>query len=112
MSETDKLAAQAARKRLLIAQGEMYRVGIVHARANVGYALRPESMLQGVVETAVGFAGHRVESLLAPGGMRLQGAMPYVLTALSFIGRKKLVKPALVLVAIAAVAASWLRRKR
>jgi len=70
MSENDKLAAQAARKRLLIAQGEMYRVGIVHARANVGYALRPESMLQGVVETAVGFAGHRVESLLAPGGMR------------------------------------------
>jgi hypothetical protein len=109
MSENDKLAAQAARKRLLIAQGEMYRVGIVHARANVGYALRPESLLQGVVETAVGFAGHRVESLLAPGGMRLQG---YVLTALSFIGRKKLVKPALVLVAVAAVAASWLRRKR
>ena len=50
MSENDKLAVQAARKRLLIAQGEMYRVGIVHARANVGYALRPESLLQGVVE--------------------------------------------------------------
>jgi hypothetical protein len=77
MSENDKLAAQAARKRLLIAQGEMYRVGIVHARANVGYALRPESLLQGVVETAVGFAGHRVESLLAPGGMRLQGTIVY-----------------------------------
>ena len=111
MSE-DKLAAQAARKQQLIAQGELYRVGIVHARANVGYALRPEALLQGVVETAVGFAGHRVESLLAPGGMRLQGVMPYVLTALSFIGRRKLVKPALVLVTVAAVATSWLRRKR
>lgn len=112
MSEQDKEAAQAARKRQLIAQGELYRVGIVHARANVGYALRPDALLQGVVETAVGFAGHRVESLLAPGGMRLQGMMPYVMTALSFIGRRKLVKPALALVTVAAVAAGWLRRKR
>ena len=39
MSEIDKLAAQAARKRLLIAQGEMYRVGIVHARAYMTSAM-------------------------------------------------------------------------
>lgn len=118
MSDQDKLGVQAheklsaqARKRQLIAEGELYRVGIVHARANVGHALRPETLLQGVVETATGFAGHRVEALLAPGGARLQTIMPYVLTALSFIGRKKLVKPALVLVAAAAGAAAWFRRK-
>lgn len=111
MSDPDKLSVEA-RKRQLIADGELYRVSIIHARANVGHALRPETLLQGVVETARGFAGHRVEALLAPGGARLQTFMPYVLTALSFIGRKKLVKPALVLVAAAAGAAAWLRRKQ
>ena len=111
MSEHDKMTLQAARKRQLIAEGELYRVSIVHARANVGHALRPETMLQGVIHTVSGFAGHRVESLLAPGGFRLQSLMPYAMTALSFIGRKKLVKPALALVAVAAVAAGWLRRK-
>ncbi|WP_312440006.1 hypothetical protein [Janthinobacterium sp.] len=111
MSDNDKLMAPAARKRQLIAEGELYRVGIVHARASVGYALRPETLLKGVVDTAVGFAGHRVEAFVAPGGMRLQALAPYALTALSFIGRKKLVKPALVLVAAVAAATAWFRRK-
>ncbi len=108
----DSAQAVAAHKRKLIAQGELYRVGIVHARAHVSEALRPNSLLQGVVEHAVGFASNRVESLMAPGGLRLQGVMPYALTILSFIARKKLVKPAIGIAVAAAVAVNWLSRRK
>ncbi|HAT33696.1 MAG TPA: hypothetical protein DCW29_23495 [Janthinobacterium sp.] len=113
MSTDTDGAAIAAHKKRLIAQGQLYRIGIVHARANVGQALRPEALLEGALGMALGFAGARVETLLAPGGFRLQAVVPYVLTALSFIGRRKLVKPALVVGAVVGVAATWLlRRKR
>lgn len=103
-----------AHKQKLIAQGELFRVGIIHSRANVGHALRPEALLQGVVDNALGFASHRVEGLMAPGGFRLQMVMPYIWPVLTYFGRnKKMVKPAIGIVAVAAGAVGWwLRRKR
>ncbi|MET3131570.1 hypothetical protein AAKU55_001832 [Oxalobacteraceae bacterium GrIS 1.11] len=112
MSMDADRAAQAARKNNLIAQGQLYRVGIVHARASVSAALRPEALLEGAVELAVGFAAARIETLLSPGGARLQNMMPYVLTAVSFIGRKKLFKQALGVGLAAAVAVAWLARRK
>lgn len=109
---TKHAAALAAQKQRLIAEGALYRVGVVHAKACVSQALRPEALLHQAVQQAVGYAGARVETLLAPNGPRLQALMPVLLTTLSFIARKKLVKPALGAVAAAAGLLWYLRRRR
>lgn len=102
----------ALRKRKLIADGEFFRVGILHAKTNVGYALRPEAILRGVAEHAAGFAGARVDHFMSSPIAGVRMAMPYLLTVFSFIGRKKLVKPALVVGALVAGAAVWLVRRK
>ncbi|MEC5163799.1 hypothetical protein ACFDR9_004226 [Janthinobacterium sp. CG_23.3] len=113
MSKDAKEAALAAHKKRLIAEGEFYRVGIVHARASVAHALHPQALLHGAVEHMVGYAGARVDTLLAPGGLGWKAATPYILPALTFIARKKIIKPALGVGVLVAAAVGWLvRRKR
>lgn len=103
-------AALAAHKDRLIAQGQSYRVGIVHARACVTQALRPEALLHEALEHAAGLAGARFDTWL-PGGLRWQSVLPLLLPALSVIRRRKLVKPALA-AACVAVALGWMLRRR
>lgn len=113
MSTDRGRAALAAHKKKLIAEGELYRIGVLHAKTHVSHALRPEALLHGILEHAVGFASNRVETLLAPNGLRLQTVMPYLLAVFSYLGRKKLIKPALG-TGVAAIVAlvSFMRRKR
>lgn len=112
MSNDAHEAAMAAHKKRLIAEGQLYRVGIVHARARVAYALHPQALLHGAVEHMVGYASARVDGLLAPGGLGWKAALPYVLPALTFIARKKMFKPALGVGVAVAAAAAWLLQKR
>ena len=112
MSNDAHEAAMAAHKKRLIAEGQLYRVGIVHARAQVAHALHPQALLHGAVEHMVGYASARVDGLLAPGGLGWKAAVPYVLPALTFIARKKMFKPALGVGVAVAAAAAWLVRKR
>lgn len=101
----------AAEKARLIAQGDSYRAGLALARAQMGQSLRPDALLHGALEQALGFASSGLEHLLAPTGLKAQTMLPYVLATLSFIARKKLVKPAIGLAAAALGAAWWMRRK-
>ncbi|WP_317202920.1 hypothetical protein [Janthinobacterium sp.] len=112
MSTDAQEAASAAYKNKLIAQGQLYRVGIVHARAHVSYALQPQALLHGVVEHALGYATARVDTLLAPGGLGWKAAVPYLLPALTFLGRKKMLKPALGVGIAVAAAVAWLARRK
>ena len=114
MANLNEALDDAARKKKLIAEGAFYRVGIVHAKAQAGHAMRPQALLHDAVEHALGFATARMGGFLAPAGLvtRLQSVMPYVLTAASFIGRRKLVKPVLIGGAVLAGAAAWLLRGR
>ncbi|WGG48795.1 hypothetical protein [Rugamonas sp. DEMB1] len=116
MSKEAQQAALAAAKARLIGEGELYRIGVVHAKARVAMALRPEALLHGAVEHAVGLAQARFGALLQPGGLgglNLKMLMPYALTLGSFVVRKRLFKPALgVGLAVAAGAAWLLRRQR
>lgn len=107
--KNDGLAAQKAR---LVAQGDSYRAGLAHARVQMAQSMRPDALLHGVVEHALVFAASRFEHLLAPTGVKVQTVLPYLITALSFIARKKLVKPALGIAAGIAGAVWLLRRKR
>ncbi|MBJ7309262.1 hypothetical protein ACFOLJ_30780 [Rugamonas sp. CCM 8940] len=116
MSKQAQQAALAAAKARLIGEGELYRIGVVHAKARLAMALRPEALMHGAVEHAVGLAQARFGALLQPGGLsglNLKMLMPYALTVGSFVVRKRLFKPALgVGVALAAGVAWLLRRKR
>lgn len=64
---------------------------------------------------AVGLAQARLGGLLQPGGLsgfNYKALMPYALTVGSFIARKKLVKPALGVVAVLGLGAAWLMRRK
>ena len=112
MSKDAQDTLLAAEKRKLIVEGELYRVGLLCAKTLVAQELRPESLWQGALSQVLGFAAKHVEHMLAPSGLRLQTAMPYLLAGLSLIARKKMVKPALGVGVVAALAATWLMRKK
>ena len=102
-------------KERLIREGEYYRVGVIHAKAQVAQALRPEAILHEAVDQAIGLAQGRLGSLLQPGGLsglKLSSLLPYELTLGSYIARKRLIKPALAVGAVVAVGAAWLMRRK
>lgn len=86
-------AALADRKANLLLDGAAYRVGILHAKATVVHGLRAESLIHSAVEHAAGFAGARLEAVLARTGGRVQVLMPLAVAAYSYLSRKKLLKP-------------------
>lgn len=102
----------AARKEKLIADGALYRVELVRAKVHVTHSLRPDALWNGVLTQVLGLATGRVQQLFAPGGLRIQTVMPYVLAGFSLIARKKMIKPALGIGAVAVLALVWLVRKR
>jgi hypothetical protein len=108
--------ALAARKARLLLDGAVYRAGIIHAKAAVVHSSRAESLIHNAVEHAFGFAGARLEAVLAPTGGRFQALLPVAFAAFSYLLRKGLVKPVLgaglVVAAVAAVAAVAGRRNR
>jgi hypothetical protein len=104
-------AALAAEKRKLIADGEVHRVALVYAKVGLEQALRPEVLWQAALSQALGFAVRHVEHVLAPSGLRMQTVMPYLLAGLSLIARKKMIKPALGVGVLGALALAWVMRK-
>ncbi|MBB3118585.1 hypothetical protein [Pseudoduganella violacea] len=116
MSKEEQKLALAAAKQRLVAEGELHRLTTLHAKMQLRQALRPEALLHGAVDHAVGVAQSRLGGLLSPGGLsqlNFKTIMPYALTVGSFIVRKRLYKPALAVAAVAAAGAAWLlRRKR
>jgi hypothetical protein len=95
MTNDDVQAALAARKVKLLRDGAACRVGLVHARTMVVHGLRADSVLHSAVEHAVGFAGARLQAMLAPSGDRFSALMPLAVAAISYLSRKKMLKPAL-----------------
>lgn len=115
MSKQAQAAALAADKQRLIREGELYRIKVVHAKALVGNALQPDALVHGALEHVVGLAQSRLGGLLQPGGLQgidVKWLMPYALTVGSFLLRKRLLKPVLVLSVAAGLGAAWVRRRR
>ena len=102
---TSREQALAERKETLLRQAEFYRVGIVHARAGIKQGARPEALFHTALDHASWALRNRVDGLLRPTGINVGAIMPFAVSILGFITRRRLVKPALgVLVAAAAVA--------
>jgi hypothetical protein len=83
------------RKAQLLRQGEFYRVGVVHAKAQLKHAASPQAMFHSVIDHATWALRSRMDGLLRPAGMNVASLMPYAISVLGFIRRRRLGKPAL-----------------
>lgn len=103
----------AQRKKMLIAQGAMYRLGLIESRSELRANLRPDvlarSALHSLVTTASGALGRGFD-LRNLNAAHLQTVLPLLISAVSLLAkRRSLIKPALAGV-IALVAAGAIAR--
>jgi len=108
----DKDDALAERKARLLRQGEFYRVGIVHAKANIKQGARPDALFHNALDHATWAIRSRVDGILRPTGVNVSTIMPYAVSILGFLSRRRLVKPALGVLAVAAGAFYYLQHRR
>ncbi|GAB3472507.1 hypothetical protein GCM10027321_45690 [Massilia terrae] len=102
----------SARKHALMRDGEYYRSGMVHAKAQILHGARPEVIFHSVIDHATWALRTRADALLKPTGTNLSVLAPYAMTVLGFIRRRRLGKPALAIVTLLGAAAWYLQRKR
>lgn len=108
-SKDDVLAERKAR---LIRQAEFYRVGIVHAKAGIKQGSRPEALFHTAFDHASWALRSRVDGLLRPTGISVGAVMPFAMSILGFITRRRLVKPAIGVLAVAAGLALYVQQRR
>jgi hypothetical protein len=101
------------RKAELIRQGELYRSGVMHAKAQVKYAARPESLFHSAIDHASRAVRLRVDALLKPSGSSVAMIMPYAMTIFRFIRQRRMGKAGLGAgVVLALAAAGWYLQQR
>jgi len=116
----DKLASQtvtikqtpAQRKEELMRDGEFFRAGVAHAKAQIRHSARPEVLFHSAVDHASYAIRSRVDSLLHPTGFSVTSMAPYALTAFKFIRHRRLGKPALAIGVLLGVAGWYWRRRQ
>ena len=102
----------AQRKEELLRDGEFFRAGVAHAKAQIRHGARPEVLFHSAVDHATYAIRGRVDSLLHPTGFSVASMAPYALTAIKFIRHRKLGKPALAISVLLGVAGwYWQHRK-
>jgi len=100
------------RKRALLRDGEFYRTGVAHARAQISHAARPDVMFHSVLDHATWVLRTRADALLKPTGTSVSVLAPYALTVLGFIRKRKLGKPALGVAVVLGALGWYIQRKR
>ncbi len=108
----DSAASLAIRKARLKRQADFYRVGIVHSKAGIKLGARPEALFHNALDRATWVLRSRVDSILRPTGINVASVMPFAVSILGFITRRRLVKPALGVLAAAAGVAFYVQQRR
>lgn len=78
------------RKAQLIREGEFYRVALVHAKAQVKHAARPEVLFHSAVDHATWAVRSRVDSLLRPTGASVAALAPILVTAVRIFRNRRM----------------------
>jgi hypothetical protein len=99
-------------KRALLRDGEFYRAGLAHARAQIKHAARPDVMFHTALDHATWALRARADTLLKPTGTSVTALAPYALTVLGFIRKRRLGKPALAAAVLTGVVGWYVQRKR
>lgn len=107
----DPLSELDTRKAQLIRQGEFYRVGVVHAKAQLHFAARPQALIHSALDHAGSALRARVDKLLAPAGTNVASIMPYALVLIRFMRHRKLGK-ASIGVALVLTGIGWYLQQR
>jgi hypothetical protein len=102
----------AQRKAQLVRQGEFYRVGVVHAKAQVQHAARPDALFHSALDHAAWAVRSRVDSLLTPTGASVASIMPYALAIYRFVRHRKLGKASIGAALVLAGVGWYLQRRR
>jgi C4-dicarboxylate-specific signal transduction histidine kinase len=100
------------RKEELLREGEYYRAGVEHAKAQIKHGARPEVMFHSVIDHATWALRTRADALLKPTGTNVSVLAPYALTVLGFIRKRRLGKPALAAAVLLGTVGWWYQRKR
>lgn len=110
--DADGDAAKSERKARLLRQGDFYRAGIVQAKANIKHGAKPETIFHNALDHATFALRSRVDGLLRPTGINVGSVMPYAMSVISFINRRRLHKPAIGVAVLMAGAAWYAQRQR
>jgi len=105
-------ADPAVRKQELLREGEFFRSGVAHARAQIRYGARPEVMLHGVIDQATWALRARADALLKPTGTSVSVLMPYGLALLNFVRQRRLGKQAGAAAILLGVSAWYMNKRR
>jgi hypothetical protein len=100
------------RKAQLIRQGEFYRAGVVHAKAQVKHAARPEALFHSAVDHATWAVRTRIDNLLKPTGTSVSTLLPYVVTIYNFIRNRRVGKTSLGVAVVLAGVGFYLQQQR
>jgi hypothetical protein len=100
------------RKQELLREGEFFRSGVAHARAQIRQAVRPEVMLHGVIDQATWALRARADALLKPTGTSVSVLMPYGLALFNFVRQRKLGKPVGAAAILLGVAGWYINKRR
>jgi hypothetical protein len=102
----------AVRKAELLREGEFYRAGVAHCKAQIRHGSRPEVLLHSAFDHASWALRARADAMLKPTGTSVAALAPYALTALHYIRRRRLGKQALGVAVMLGVAGWYLQHRR
>lgn len=100
------------RKAQLIRQGEFHRVGVMHAKAQVKQAARPDALFHSAIDHATWAVRSRVDSLLHPTGTSVGALMPYALTVFRFVRHRRIGKASLAVAVVLAGVGLYIQQRR
>ena len=100
------------RKEKLIRQGEFHRVGVLHAKAQIKQAARPEALFHSAIDHAGWALRSRIDRLLHPTGTSVGALMPYALTVFRFIRHRRIGKASLGVAAVLAGVGFYIQQRR
>lgn len=102
----------AVREAELLREGESFRAGVAHAKANIQHSIKPEVMLHSAMDHATWALRARADALLKPTGTNVSALLPYAMGVVNFVRRRRLGKPAAGVALVLGALGWYANRKR
>lgn len=79
----------AERKALLVRRGEIHRIAVIRAKAQVLHEAQPQALFHSAVDHASFALRSRVDSLLSPSGFSVGAILPYAMPLLRMLRHRR-----------------------